>query len=96
MRLIAVIIWAILAGCAGQPQLGQPPPGQPQPGQPPPANHSKINLAGYPLEFRQGYADGCASAQPSTGRKRDETRFKSDSNYAQGWQDGYDICRRQK
>ena len=81
MRLIAVIMWAILAGCTGHPA---------------PATYPKINLAGYPLEFRQGYAEGCASAQPYAGPKRDEMRFKSDPNYAQGWQDGYDICRRQK
>ena len=96
MRLIAVIMWTILAGCAGQPLPGQTPPGQPLPGQSPSATQPKINLAGYPPEFRQGYADGCASAQLSAGRKRDEARFKSEPNYAQGWQDGYDICRRQK
>ena len=72
MRLIAVIMWTILAGCAGQPLPGQPPPAQP-----PSATQPKINLAGYPLEFRQGYVDGCASAQLSAGRKRDEARFKS-------------------
>ena len=53
---------------------------------------SNINLSGYPQEFRQGYADGCASVQGP--RTRDETRYKSDSQYAQGWRDGYDICRR--
>jgi hypothetical protein len=53
-----------------------------------------VNLSGYPLEFRQGYADGCASANPAAARKRDATRFKDDANYAQGWRDGYDICRK--
>jgi hypothetical protein len=53
-----------------------------------------VNLSGYPLEFRQGYAAGCASVDAA--RKRDETRFKADANYAQGWRDGYDICRRQQ
>lgn len=51
-----------------------------------------VNLGGYPPEFRQGYADGCASAQPLTRRTRDEARFKADANYAQGWADGYAIC----
>jgi hypothetical protein len=49
-----------------------------------------VNLSGYPPEFKQGYADGCASVNAL--RKRDETRFKIDAHYAQGWRDGYDIC----
>ncbi len=89
MRWIAIAASAILVGCATEPT--------PSPtATPTPAPGSKINLSGYPPEFRQGYTDGCASAQPNAGRKRDDTRFKTDSNYAQGWQDGYDICRRQK
>lgn len=61
---------------------------------PPPA--PAVNLSGYPPEFRQGYADGCASAKSNAARKRDDARFKSDANYAQGWRDGNDICGRQK
>ena len=53
-----------------------------------------VNLSGYPPAFRAGYADGCASVDAA--RKRDEPRFKSDAEYAQGWRDGYDICRRRK
>jgi len=51
-----------------------------------------VNLSGYPPEFRQGYADGCASAKGS--RTRDDKRFHSDYQYAQGWRDGNDICKR--
>jgi hypothetical protein len=58
------------------------------------AQQPSVNLAGYPPEFKQGYADGCASAPALAARKRDEPRFKSDANYAQGWRDGYDICRK--
>jgi len=77
MRLILTIFaLALMAGCASQPALA------PQP---------KVNLSGYPLEFRQGYADGCASV--NAVRKRDEARFKSDTNYATGWRDGYSICK---
>jgi hypothetical protein len=53
-----------------------------------------VNLSGYPPAFRDGYADGCASV--NAARKRDEARFQSEANYAQGWRDGYDICRRRK
>ncbi len=62
--------------------------------QPAPAPQSRINLSGYPPAFGDGYADGCASVDAS--RKRDETRFTADANYAQGWRDGYDICRRRR
>ncbi len=76
--LAGVLILIAVAGCASQSQ----PPAQ------------SVNLSGYPPEFRQGYAEGCASAKPNAARKRDEARFKSDANYAQGWRDGYDICGR--
>jgi hypothetical protein len=55
---------------------------------PPPA----VNLSGFPLPYRQGYADGCAS---TTGPERkDATRFASDGNYRTGWQDGLALCRK--
>ncbi len=54
---------------------------------------ANVNLNGYPVAFKQGYSDGCNSA--GGGTLRDRTRFKSDSQYAQGWRDGYDICTRQ-
>ena len=82
MRLILVVLASMLVvGCVSQPA---------------PTPQPKVNLSGYPPEFRQGYADGCASAKPNAARKRDEARFKSNANYAQGWRDGYDICLRQK
>jgi hypothetical protein len=55
----------------------------------PPAN---VNLSGYPLPFRQGYADGCASVR--NGTQKDEKRFPIDAQYRQGWQDGYSICQK--
>ncbi len=46
----------------------------------------------FPLPYRQGYADGCASA---TGPERkDAARFGADGNYRTGWQDGLALCRR--
>jgi len=61
--------------------------------QAPPA---KINLNGFPPAFRDGYADGCHSAKPLALKRRDESRFLKDPQYASGWRDGYDICRRAK
>ncbi|MEP7183536.1 MAG: hypothetical protein ABI886_15255 [Betaproteobacteria bacterium] len=55
---------------------------------PPPA----VNLSGFPLPYRQGYADGCASA---TGPERkDGPRFAGDGNYRTGWVDGQALCRK--
>lgn len=51
-----------------------------------------INLSGFPPAFKEGYADGCNSARALVGTKKDEKRFKWDSQYAQGWRDGFDIC----
>jgi hypothetical protein len=56
----------------------------------------QVNLAGFPPAFRAGYADGCQSAKPDAAKRRDEQRFRKDTQYASGWRDGYDICRRLK
>jgi len=55
---------------------------------PPPSN---VNLQGFPPEYRQGYADGCASVAGS--EKKDAARFKSDGQYRTGWQDGLALCK---
>lgn len=52
-----------------------------------------VNLSGFPPEFREGYSDGCNSARSVVGVKKDEARMKSDPQYAQGWRDGYDMCK---
>lgn len=82
---------AIFAGCASEPTRDLPAPSQPRP---PTAASPGVNLSGYPPGFRAGYADGCTSAGAAV--KRDEPRFKTDSDYAQGWRDGNDICKRRK
>jgi hypothetical protein len=51
-----------------------------------------VNLSGFPLPYRQGYADGCASA---TGPERkDVVRYGADGNYRTGWSDGLALCRK--
>ena len=51
-----------------------------------------VNLSGFPLPYRQGYADGCASAAGS--ERKDAARFASDGNYRTGWQDGLALAAR--
>ena len=103
---IVTAIVLTLAGCATAPVGGpgappsspttQPPPAPPQPTAPPlPRNVEppapKMNLSGFPIQYRQGYADGCASA---TGAERkDASRFSSDMNYRTGWTDGRALCK---
>lgn len=52
-----------------------------------------INLSGFPPAFQQGYVEGCESAG-SRSVKRNESRYKTDFDYTQGWNDGYAACRR--
>lgn len=82
IRLFAVAVMLVLAGCATSLPSSST------------AKSPAVNLSGFPLEFRAGYSDGCASV--NAARRRDEARFKTDVQYAQGWRDGYDICRRKK
>jgi hypothetical protein len=96
LHLIALTAALLLTGCAGQPMGGPAPTTEPPPPVPRPSTPAApgINLSGYPPAFRAGYADGCNSIDGS--RKRDEVRFKNETDYAQGWRDGNDICKRKK
>jgi hypothetical protein len=87
---------AVIGGCAttmtgprdGTPTGASAPPLPAHAEPPPPA----VNLSGFPLNYRQGYADGCASA---TGpQRKDNTRFAADGNYRTGWQDGLALCQK--
>lgn len=76
MRLIPLIAAALLTSACASPQIEEP----------------QINLSGYPPAFRDGYVDGCNSTGLTARTTRDEDRFKTDSMYAAGWRDGFDIC----
>ncbi len=52
---------------------------------------------GYPLPYADGFDDGCHSGKKAGGSlfdqfKKDVRRFESDSQYAQGWSDGFRQC----
>jgi hypothetical protein len=92
--LACIVVACFVAGCATvAPPPAEPPraPPLPRTAEPPPP---PVNLSGFPLPYRQGFADGCASA---TGPERkDAVRFPADGNYRTGWQDGLAQCRRKK
>jgi hypothetical protein len=54
-----------------------------------------VNLGGFSPAFKQGYTDGCESAG-ALNQRRDEARYKAESDYMQGWNDGYSICAKRK
>jgi hypothetical protein len=95
---LALVVLA-LAGCAAAPTdvAPQAPAVPVKPSAPPlPANKEPpppaVNLSGFPLPYRQGYADGCASA---TGPERkDAQRYGADGNYRTGWTDGLALCKK--
>ncbi|HET6757200.1 MAG TPA: hypothetical protein VFH21_06270 [Burkholderiales bacterium] len=88
MRKILVVVIVALSACTTAPS--QRPAEKPTPKPKAESAQAGINLSGYPREFREGYADGCASAKGSL--KKDEARFKADNQYAAGWKDGMGIC----
>jgi len=53
-----------------------------------------VNLAGFPPAFRDGYAAGCDSAKRGDAARRDEHRIAQDRQYAAGWRDGFDMCKK--
>jgi hypothetical protein len=52
-----------------------------------------VNLGGFSPAFKQGYTDGCESAG-ARSQRRDEARYTTESEYMQGWNDGFSACRR--
>ena len=99
MPMLAIVALAgALASCTTAPPREVPavpsPPSQPPSTSLTPRNAEppapKVNLSGFPLPYRQGYADGCASA---TGAEhKDPARFSADMNYRTGWTDGKALC----
>ena len=51
-----------------------------------------VNLGGFSQVFRQGYTDGCESSG-AYSQRRDEARYRTGSEYMQGWDDGFNACR---
>jgi len=100
LNFSCAIFALLVAACAAPPPAGPTPGGvpatpEPQKPQAPPTTNpnpsANINLQGFPLPYRQGYSDGCASI--GTVEYKDASRFKSDGQYRTGWQDGFALCK---
>ena len=93
VAMLVALLVALLAGCSGFAPERKPATdstGSPVPSQP----SDRVNLSGYSPAFRQGYADGCDSAGAS--RRRNEQRYKADTDYMIGWNDGNSACLRKR
>lgn len=98
MPLVArtlLILFLTSAGCATQPPgpaTDSSQPSRPSQSTPRAAPQPPVNLSGYSAAFKQGYMDGCASARGAA--RRDEARYRQDTDYMMGWSDGHSICQR--
>lgn len=80
----AILLVTLLAGCGAIGPTSEPvPERKPEP---------RVNLSGYSAAFKQGYSDGCDSA--GSRQRRDEKRFKTETDYMMGWNDGFSVCQR--
>lgn len=55
-------------------------------------------IGNQPLEYKQGFRDGCDSGMDASGNmysrfSKDVTRYNNDNLYKQGWDDGCDRCK---
>ena len=53
---------------------------------------------GFPPAYAEGYDDGCSSGKEAAGglfaeTRKDTTRYDTDSQYTQGWNEGFGTCR---
>lgn len=106
-QILAVFLILLLASCTTPGPL--PPPSKPaqtlpesqtvpapvqRPAGPlPPSTRPTYNLSGYPPATKEGYIDGCETAKKTRYGYKDEQRYRSDSQYRMGWDDGFAICR---
>lgn len=61
---------------------------------------SMATVPSGPEPFRVGYAEGCDSGKSAAGHvyarfRKDVARFGSDALYAQGWDNGFSVCKGQ-
>lgn len=104
-RMLVVCLIAVLAGCAPTkplpppvkpakplPEAQQPAPAPRPAGPLPPSTRPTYNLTGYPPATKEGYIDGCETAKKTRYGYKDAERYRNDSQYRMGWDDGFAIC----
>lgn len=92
-RLVTLILMVTLvAGCAGTSGPGRRPESRQSPSAP--STRPVYNLSGYSAAFKDGYVDGCETAKKTRYAQKDGRRFSAESQYRQGWNDGFSLCRR--
>ncbi len=79
-----------LAACASL--SGSPAGGAGSGSAAPTAARPGINLSGYSVAFKEGYADGCETARQAP--RRNAKRYGTDADYTMGWNDGQAMCKR--
>jgi hypothetical protein len=85
LALFVAVGGALSAGCATQTTA----PTSDSRAKAPATASSRYNLAGYSSGFKAGYGDACGSP-----RRRSEERYKSDTDYRMGWDDGQSLCKK--
>lgn len=83
---VALVIALLLAGCAATEEPLRPGASDPR------TVTKSINLSGYPPEFRKGFEEGCSAARANDPSRRP----KGDSQFAVGWNDGFEYCKPRK
>lgn len=84
-KILHVVMFLLISGCAAQ-QLKW--------------ERETLTRQGQPLEYIDGYEDGCSSGTKAAGNPyfrfaKDVRRFQVDELYAQGWRDGFEVCKAQ-
>jgi len=87
-RLITIMTVLVIAGCASPNVNKKMEPPAPLAS----STRPTYNLAGYRPAFKDGYIDGCETAKGSAYGLKDEKRFAEESQYRNGWKDGYNLC----
>lgn len=78
MPLAFIVAAVLIAGCTSE--------------------RDRLLQQGYPEPYAAGYGDGCASGRRAGGNMaeqfvKDVPRADTESQYAQGWSDGFDLCK---
>jgi len=96
-RHLPVLLILLAAGCAAV--TPAPPPTQAETPREATERRAKAapptyNLTGYPPAVRDGYIDGCESANNTPHARKDAKRMSDDPQYSMGWNDGFSICKK--